>query len=250
MPFTFSHPSIILPFTFLRKRWYSLTGLVIGSMVPDFEYFLRMKVESYYSHKFSGILWFDLPLGVLLAFMYHNIVRDSLLYNLPKVAKSRVIQFTNFNWNRYFIKNWPVVLISVLIGVVSHVIWDGFTHDRGYFVHRIPALLNEVVIAGERFQVCRMLQHTSTLLGAIAIAYALLKLPKTKLEDCGIHPLYFINVGTVALVAITIKLIAVKGIVTTPDLAAAIISAVLLGLIIAPFLAQYPHYLPTAIKKS
>ncbi|WP_113654854.1 DUF4184 family protein, partial [Pedobacter namyangjuensis] len=30
MPFTFSHPAIVLPLTYLPKKWFSLTGLVIG----------------------------------------------------------------------------------------------------------------------------------------------------------------------------------------------------------------------------
>jgi hypothetical protein len=42
MPFTFAHPAIVLPLKHLPKRWYSLTGLIIGSMTPDFEYFIRM----------------------------------------------------------------------------------------------------------------------------------------------------------------------------------------------------------------
>ena len=41
MPFTFSHPAAVLPLRLLPRHWFSLTGLVIGSMVPDFEYFLR-----------------------------------------------------------------------------------------------------------------------------------------------------------------------------------------------------------------
>ncbi|WP_240482010.1 DUF4184 family protein [Flavobacterium psychrophilum] len=39
MPFTFSHPAIILPLRYLPRQWFSLTGLIIGSLTPDFEYF-------------------------------------------------------------------------------------------------------------------------------------------------------------------------------------------------------------------
>ncbi|SEF46838.1 protein of unknown function [Flavobacterium urumqiense] len=42
MPFTFSHPAIILPF--LKNKKLSATALIIGSMSPDFEYFFRMKM--------------------------------------------------------------------------------------------------------------------------------------------------------------------------------------------------------------
>src|SRR6478609_2941554 len=102
MPFTFSHPAIILPITYLPRKWFSLTGLVVGSLTPDFEYFIRMRVQSDYSHTLSGLFWFDLPLGILLAFIFHNIVRDSLFENLPLILKSRLIRFKQFDWNSYF----------------------------------------------------------------------------------------------------------------------------------------------------
>ena len=144
MPFTFSHPAIVLPLTFLPRQWFSLTGLVIGSLTPDFEYFLRMRIQSNYSHSISGLFWFDLPLGILLAFIFHNIVRDILFDNLPTILKSRVMKFKMFDWNNYFKRNWLVVTISVLIGAGSHIFWDSFTHDQGYFVQTIPVLTNTV----------------------------------------------------------------------------------------------------------
>lgn len=61
MPFTFSHPGAVLPLNFLPKKYFSMTALVIGSMAPDFEYFFRMRAQSYYSHRWSGMFWFDLP---------------------------------------------------------------------------------------------------------------------------------------------------------------------------------------------
>jgi len=105
MPFTFSHPAIILPLTFLPRQWFSLTGLVIGSLAPDFEYFIRMRIQSDYSHTISGLFWFDLPLGIILAFIFHNIVRDSFFDNLPTILKSRLAKFKSFEWNEYFKKN-------------------------------------------------------------------------------------------------------------------------------------------------
>ncbi|OTG97935.1 hypothetical protein B9T24_00750 [Acinetobacter sp. ANC 4654] len=44
MPFTFSHTAAV----FLFKPWLnklSLTGLALGCMAPDFEYFLRMRMQ-------------------------------------------------------------------------------------------------------------------------------------------------------------------------------------------------------------
>ena len=49
MPFTFAHPAIVLPF-YKKPKFFSMTTLIIGSMSPDFEYFLRVKIKSDMSH--------------------------------------------------------------------------------------------------------------------------------------------------------------------------------------------------------
>lgn len=180
MPFTFSHPAIVLPMTFLPRQWFSLTGLVIGSLTPDFEYFLRMRIQSNYSHTISGLFWFDLPLGLLLAFIFHTTVRDSLFDNLPTILRSRLLILKQFNWRDYFKKNWLVVTISILIGAASHIFWDGFTHDHGYFVQSIPSLINTVDLFGRQIPIFKILQHSSTLFGGLVIAFALFKLPPDK----------------------------------------------------------------------
>lgn len=180
MPFTFSHPAIILALPFLNRKWFSLTGLVIGSMTPDFEYFLRMKMQSDYSHTIGGIFWFDLPLGLILAFVFHNVVRDCLFDNLPTNLKSRLSTFKQFKWNEYFEKNYIVVIISILIGTASHLFWDSFTHHHGFFVETIPALENTVGIFNLQIPYWKILQHLSSLVGGIIIAFAIFQLPKNK----------------------------------------------------------------------
>lgn len=178
MPFTFSHPAIILPLTYLPKRWFSLTGLIIGSLMPDFEYFLRMKIKSDFSHTLEGVFLFDLPLGILTAFIFHNIVRNNLFDNLPIFLKSRLVIFKDFNWNIYFKKNWLIVIFSIIIGTFSHISWDSFTHDTGYFVQKIEILNQSVDLFDKQIPILKILQHSSTFFGAVVIVFSLYKLPK------------------------------------------------------------------------
>ena len=182
MPFTFSHPAIILPLNFLPKKWFSLTGLIIGSLIPDFEYFLRMRIKSDYSHTLYGLFWLDLPLGILIAYLFHNMVKDHFIQNLPVILRSRFLVFKNFNWHDYFKKNWFVVIISILIGAASHVFWDSFTHKSGYFVQLIPLLTDTVGFFDKQIPIFKILQHLSTLTGGLVIVFAIYKLPIYKLE--------------------------------------------------------------------
>jgi hypothetical protein len=176
MPFTFSHTAIVLPLKFLPKKWFSLTALVIGSLTPDFEYFIRIKVQSNFSHTFLGVFWFDLPFGILLAFLFHNIVRNSLFENLPLPLRSRLIGFNKFNWNRNFISHWHIASISFLLGAFSHIFWDSFTHDHGHFVEIIPELSRTILFFGKETPFFKLLQHSSTLIGAFAIMLTIFKI--------------------------------------------------------------------------
>lgn len=180
MPFTFSHPAIVLPLTYLPRKWYSLTGLIVGSLVPDFEYFITMRLHSSYSHSIIGIFWFDLPLGLLLAFIFHNVLRDRLYDNLPTILKSRLSTYKQFDWNSYFKANWFIVIISVLVGTASHIFWDSFTHADGYFVKKIPELTKMIYLFDTQVPIYRVIQYSSTLLGGLAIIFAILHLPADK----------------------------------------------------------------------
>lgn len=204
MPFTFSHPAIVLPLTYLPKKYYSLTGLAIGSITPDFEYFLRMKVDSDYSHTISGMFWFDIPLGIIIAFVFHGIVRNPLIENLPGWFQRRMNVFKNFEWKKHFLANWLVVLISLLTGIASHLFWDSFTHRNGYFVLHFSYFANEISIGGFSVTIYHILQHGSTLLGAAVIFYAIKMLPENKAVIAQPQLLYWIVTLLVLLLTIGI----------------------------------------------
>ncbi|AFU67729.1 hypothetical protein P700755_000724 [Psychroflexus torquis ATCC 700755] len=234
MPFTFSHPAIILPLTYFPRKWFSLTGLVIGSLTPDFEYFLRMRIRSDYSHTIDGLFWFDLPLGLLLTFIFHNIVRNDLFDNLPTFLKSRFSVFKLFDWNRYFNRNWLVVIISILIGAASHNFWDSFTHDHGYFVNIIPALTNSVDFFSKQVPILKILQHSSTLIGGLAIAFAIYKLPTRKMKKENVNLKYWTILIGLTLTIIAMRLLGGLELKQYGNVIVTAISAGLLSLILTP----------------
>ncbi len=234
MPFTFSHPAIVLPLGFLPRKWISLTGLVIGSMTPDFEYFIRMKPQSIYSHTISGIIWFDLPLAILVAFVFHHFVRNCLVQNLPKVIKSRLMAFTTFSWNGYFKSNWRVVVISILIGSASHLFWDSFTHAHGFFVGRIPGLNDPVQILGCQIPVFKILQHSSTLIGGIVILFALMKLPADESVDADFNFSYWSCLTLITLVIVALRILCGLDVMLYGHVIVTCISAFLSALVITP----------------
>jgi len=178
MPFTFSHPALVLPLTRLPKKWVSATGLVAGSVAPDFEKFLKMNDGNTYSHTLPGIFWFDLPLAVLLCFVFHQVVRDPLIDNLPAFLRARCGPARSLDWVAHARKHYPAVFFSLLLGIVSHLVWDHFTHRPA---HVVPITAEGVSLSPyEALKLYYWPDLLSSVGGIVFVLYFTLKLPANK----------------------------------------------------------------------
>lgn len=240
MPFTFSHPAIVLPLTRLSKKWVSTSGLIIGSLTPDFEYFIRMQIKSEYSHTVLGLLTFNLPMGLVIAFIYHNWVRNALISNLPYPLYRRFFCAISFNWNSFFKKNWLVVMYSILIGAASHIFWDSFTHDHGFFVERSPFLKQSVSILNHSVPILKLLQHGSTCIGAIIIGLYVYWLPKSNPPYPTVNWGYWFTVMGTSLILLSTRVVLGLSVYAYGNLIVTGISTTMIGLILASLLYKKP----------
>ncbi len=239
MPFTFSHPAIVLPLTLLPKRWISATGLIAGSMAPDFEYFLRMRVHSEYSHTLWGLLWYCMPLGLVMGFVFHAIVKRTLINNLPAVLQARFRKFADVDWTAYCKENWPIVLLSVLAGAGSHVLWDSFTHEHGYFVLAWPVLTEKPAIGQMYLPVYKLLQHGSTLAGFTMILIFVKMIPADYQLVRKIEIRYWLLVLSCTMVILAARLLSGLEPKAYGSLVVTLIAAFLLGLILTPLMRAF-----------
>jgi hypothetical protein len=131
-----------------------------------------------------------------------------------------------------------VVTISILIGAASHIFWDSFTHDHGYFVQTIPALQNSVDFLGRQIPILKILQHSSTLLGGLVIAFAIYKLPTNKTENENINLKYWAILAGLTLTIITIRLLNGLDFKQYGNVIVTAISAGLISLTITPWLTR------------
>ena len=163
MPFTLSHPAIVLPL--INRKWISATGIIAGSMVPDFEYFLRLRVYGIYGHTWSGLFWFDLPLALCLAYFFHYLVKPYLFSNLPGFLQQRWMKFVVFSWHPYVREHFLVVILSILAGAASHLLWDSFTHNHTFLTNNWSFLQQQVDLGFEDYPLWHILQQASTIIG-------------------------------------------------------------------------------------
>lgn len=163
MPFTLSHPLFAAP---LKKAipFLSLTGLILGSMAPDIEYFIAMQPFRSIGHSLSGFLLLVLPICIAFAFAFHRIIKPAIPELLPGIGGiSAFAASLNRPWRLATASGWLFFCLSLLIGFYSHVFLDHFTHSGGFFVRRVPFL--QSMIMGD--YVYHILQLSLSVLGAM-----------------------------------------------------------------------------------
>ena len=143
-------------------------------MAPDFETFMKFGGRKIYSHSWKGMFWFDLPLALLLTFLFHHVVRDVVIDHLPPRLRGKFLVMKNFNWAAYFKKHMFIVLYSLLLGIFSHLLWDAATHLN----LRYPDAITSKLKVG-RFRFYILLQYSCSLFGLLYIYWFIIKMPAT-----------------------------------------------------------------------
>lgn len=232
MGFTFSHPVLILPARYLPRKRYSMNGLIIGSMIPDLEYFIRLDNVSTFSHTFFGLFLFDIPAALLVLSIYHLLLREPFISNLPAFLKARLSHYLHFNWPVYFQQNWIVVLYSILFGAITHVLWDSFTSGNGYFVIHHSIFETQVTVLNLTLFAYKIVKHLSSLFGALILLYVLFKLPKMEYATRQVDKWYWIIIIILTCLITLLQLITYHQYISTNQLIKKIVSSGLLALII------------------
>jgi hypothetical protein len=171
MPFTLAHPAAAVPLLRPLKRFGVLSALVIGSMTPDFPYFLPGEMTRHQAHSFAGLFYFCLPYGLLVYVLFHFVLKHPLIALMPDAIRDRLLHLCPSLW-KLPAASLPAVFLSLLFGAATHVIWDSFTHPDGVMVQTIEALRTYLFsIQGAKFYVFNLLQHSSTLLGTLLLTW-------------------------------------------------------------------------------
>jgi Domain of unknown function (DUF4184) len=156
MPLTPAHTAAAWPLSRLLPT-LPLDALVIGTIVPDFQYLFELAPRGRFGHSPLGLLVFCLPVGLVTWAIYRQVVRPACLTLLPAGLKARLIGSHT---------GLAALAGAILLGATSHTVWDSFTHRQGWGVLNIPALSLTVRLAGlGHVPIFKMLQHGSTILG-------------------------------------------------------------------------------------
>lgn len=206
MPFTPGHPAIILPL--VRSRYLSATGLIIGSMSPDFEYFFRMSVMGTHGHTKAGLFYFDVPVTIILALLFHLVVKGNLIGNLPPILQRRFQDTLKLDFLNYLRKHWGIFLISATIGAVSHIFWDSFTHNNRFFVRLFSEVYDSTYVRfqGANYPLFYVLQQVSTVVGLSVVSlYLAFMKPQKTIEKATPRIGYWLLVFAIAIAVLRLR---------------------------------------------
>lgn len=165
MPLTFAHPAAVLP---LMRGPLVPMALVAGALAPDLPYFLRalripVSAQSWWepflnattTHGWPGMAIVAMPLALALYLALTFCVRP-VRWTLPGDSNAEATRHARGSL-------WLIwIVLSLAFGVVTHVVWDSFTHSDGWVVQNLAVLradaLGSVAWA-------RLLQYLSTAAG-------------------------------------------------------------------------------------
>lgn len=170
MPFTLSHSLFAVPLKRVLPS-LSVTGLILGSMAPDIEYFIAMQPFRSIGHSLEGFFLLAVPTCTAFAFAFHRIIKPAIPHMLPSFAGiNRFAEQMIRPWRLTSMMDWLLFLLSVLLGFYSHVFLDSWTHGSGWFVQRIPFLTK--TFAGD--QIYHITQLSLSVIGLLVPALYLL----------------------------------------------------------------------------
>ncbi len=184
MPFTPSHAVVALPF--IRTPLVP-AAIAIGAMTPDLPLFVRgLGLRYSFTHSFGNVVW-TAVVAFALFLLWRVVLRPAVGELSPLWLARRVPG----DWsqsggdaartavgvgapNRLF----PALLAaSLVLGVLSHIVWDLFTHEGRWGVDVLP-VLDEMwgPLTGYKW-----LQHGSSAIGLLVIGiWALLRVNRAE----------------------------------------------------------------------
>lgn len=165
MPFTISHAAAALPVHALGQSRLPLAALMVGTMAPDFVFFLPWDIYRTDTHSLAGLFSFCLPAGMFAWLYYVLLLERPTLAFLPDDWRTRIQPTGALGVRALF-----GAAISILLGSLTHLAWDAFTHATP-LGEAIPALRDSLFGAGgPHVPVYFVFQVLSSVFGLVVLA--------------------------------------------------------------------------------
>ena len=157
MPFTLSHAVLAPPLARLSRHTLPVAALAIGCMTPDLVRLFTDKNVTI-SHEWAGLIIPNLPLGLLFCLLWYFLYRP-VLYRWLSLQDE--LKLATLNQVGGFCL---ACMVSVILGCVTHIVWDGLTHNDFRTFAFQHFLSHETHFLDKPYPVHRLLQLGTSIL--------------------------------------------------------------------------------------
>lgn len=175
MPYTLAHPGFTLPLKKKYASFFSTTGLVFGSIAPDFDIILRFSNQRMHIFQYGlhEILFLILPIAVASAIYFHLVIKNILIDYAPAPLREDLVKYKNQNILKNSAANWIRLVASALLAIFMHLGLDLLSHYDAF-----------------TFQINAMLYYQSLIIGYIVYYFAMY-FPPLFFTGIGFYLLYY-----------------------------------------------------------
>lgn len=180
MPFTLSHAVLAPPLSKWSGQRLPVSALAIGCMVPDLvRLFTSEDIHS--THYWNAWLYPNLLIGIAFCLVWYLIFRPAVFRFIGIKKPLTISSFKHF----LIFSLW--VILSLIIGTATHLIWDSLTHVdfRTFAFHNF--LSRNILIGQDFYPIHRILQIGTSILALPILLWMGLKHQKMYAQIKPIH---------------------------------------------------------------
>lgn len=166
MPFTLSHVVAVIPVHQKWKNTLLLAPLAIGSMLPDIPYFINQRIQ--HDHTWAAMFPTYVPLGYFITLLWYVLLRRPFYAFYPYLFDQEN-PVTRPSAVTAYLLRLICIGVALIIGVATHLIWDGFTHDDHRTFMLNNTLAETITIGHWGMPLHRILQYVSSFVGLLLL---------------------------------------------------------------------------------
>ena len=143
-------------------------------MAPDFGLLLPGSLARWETHGIVALFTFCLPLGLAAYWLTLLLIRPAMIEAVPDGAYLR-LRAAHAAASIAQPGAWLRAAAALLLGAITHLIWDAFTHENARGVRMLPMLTDYgPEMSGHPLHLYRWLQYGSSVLGLVVVVVALM----------------------------------------------------------------------------
>ena len=132
-------------------------------MIPDFVMFFPIS-DYHFSHSLIGLFAYCLPMGMVIYYLWEWFGKEFAIALSPERIQYRINDYRRSKLRFGFI-DILLTAIAIIIGSITHIVWDAFTHKGEWGVELIPWLTSKLEIASINIPGYKLFQYGSTFIG-------------------------------------------------------------------------------------